>query len=178
MDYTGTWEARVTSTISKISGDDARVIPAQTLPLEASQVIADGAGGDNQADSFYASSGNLGPAAILDINLLGVLTDIFGDAWAPAEIKMIFIKNTTTTAVGAILHLGGDPSILNIEWIGWCSVAGSIIVIPPTGWVQLAAPDAAAWAVPLGVGAGDNLALENQDAIETATYEIVLVGTT
>lgn len=175
MDYNGTWEVQITNRINKISADDARVNPSLLLTLAYTASIVDGGYGDGQADSFYAEAGGLGALGILNLNLIGVLTDCYGDAFDPDEIKLIFVKNTSGFASDAVLVIGADPGATGIEWTGWCANAGDRVYVPPLGCFLLIAPDEVAWAVPSGPG--DNLAIQNLHAANAATYEVVIIGT-
>lgn len=131
--------------------------------------LNDGTGSDF-ADALYHSSGrSLAASASETFDLAGGISDKFGNTLTMATVKLLYIKNTSTTAT---LEVGGNAN----EWIGWSQTSSSTITVGPGGVVLLYDPSANAMEVTAGTG--DILEITNNDGSNTAEYDIVVVGAT
>lgn len=124
--------------------------------------------GVNQADKIWSDTRTLAASGTEDIDLAGVLTDIFGAALTFARIKIMMIAawgaNTNNVVVGNAATNG---------FITWVGGATHTVSVRPGGLLVVAAPDAG-YAVTASTG--DLLHVINSAAGTSVTYDIVLVG--
>jgi hypothetical protein len=129
--------------------------------------LVDGTG-SGQASRVFASTRTLASGANEDIDLAGVLTDVFGNALTFATVKAIVIRaaaeNTTTLTVG--------PAATN-GFVGPFGAAAHTVQVRPGGALVFAAPQTG-WTVTAGTG--DLLRITNASGA-SATYSIEIVGT-
>lgn len=142
-------------------------VPTYSKGKTADIALADGSG-SGQASKAYAATRVVASGANDDIDLAGVLTDIFGAALSFATVKAINIRadaaNTTNLTVSAAPTNGfGGPF----------GAAAHTLQVRPGGAFLVAAPQTG-WTVTPGTG--DILRIANA-AGASATYTIEIVGT-
>lgn len=125
--------------------------------------------GAGKADRVYSETRTLGASANTELDLAGVLTDIFGSIITFARIKAILIvaaaANTNDVVLGAAAAtvfrgpLGSDTDTLKTK---------------PGGVTLLVAPDATGWVV--GAGTTDKLKLANSGAGTPVVFDLVIIG--
>lgn len=140
------------------------------LPLAVSAAISLTSGtGLNQADRLWSDTRTLTASSTEDLDLAGVLTDVFGATQTLARVKLIYVKaalgNTNNVVVGGAASNG----LLN-----WVADATDKVNVRPGGVLLLAAPDATAYAVTATTG--DLLRVGNSSSGTSVTYDIVIVG--
>lgn len=138
-----------------------------TLSVSPRIAWADGAA-VNQANLIFQDSYTIasGGEQLIDLT---ALTDSLGAAVNFARLKLIYVKNRSTT-VGANLQLGGTVSNgLSTLYVG--TNAGQLI--GPDGLALLVNPSAAGWAVTATTA--DILRIGNPSAA-SITADVVLIG--
>lgn len=131
-----------------------------------SWTVTDGTGA-NQADLIWHDQRSIGASSSEDIDLAGVLVDVFGTTLTFARIKMIHIKAKSTNGGNIVVGAGSNP------WLTMLNAAGTITLPASAGFMALA-PGATAWAVTAGTG--DILQVANDDAGAAGIYDIIIVG--
>ncbi|MEM7227256.1 MAG: hypothetical protein AAF432_00430 [Planctomycetota bacterium] len=115
--------------------------PRSTVNVSQAQELASGTGA-NQADGVWSDLISVGAGSSSDINLIGGLTDPFGNAIAAmAEIAAIYVRNQDTLTA---IEVGGAVSNAVASLFGNTS---DTLVIPPGGLALLAAPGASAYSI-------------------------------
>lgn len=135
------------------------------LNLSAQEQFTPGTG-NNQLDKVFHDMRTLDAAASESLDLAGSLVDSFGSTITFAKLKVLLIRNLSTTqtlTVGA----GANPLI---NWIGDPT---DVVKIPPKGMLLLVAP-LAGFAVTADTG--DILKITNS-ATNPCDYQIALAGT-
>lgn len=126
--------------------------------------------GAGKADRVFHDQRTLAASASEDLDLAGVLTDVYGAAITFARIKYIAISaasgNTNNILVGAASAT---------QWVGLLNTTGVVTLRPGA---TLAAMSGAADAVGMAVtaGTGDLLKIANSAGSTSVTYDIVIVG--
>ena len=135
------------------------------LKLSAQEQFTPGTG-SNQLDLIFHDQRTLGAGADESLDLAGSLVDSFGATLAFAKIKVLLIRNLSTTQTLTIGN-GANP------FLTWVGAATHTVTIPPRGVLLLVAP-LAGYAVTAGTG--DILKIANS-ATNPCDYQIVLAGT-
>lgn len=132
--------------------------------------IADGIGA-NKAESIFHDQRTLTASSTEDLDLSGVLLDVFGVAIAFSKIKTMIIAalagNTNDVLVGGAAAT---------QFVNWVSDATDEIVVQPGGLFVLHNPTAGGYAV--GAGASDLLKIANSAGGTSVIYDIILIGET
>lgn len=92
-----------------------------------------------------------------NVDLSGVLTDIFGATITAVRVKAWGIKNTSSTSL-TITTSGAN---------GWQSCMNGVVVLPPGAFFAFSTPDATGWTVTAGTA--DLIAVSGTNP---STYEI------
>ena len=164
----------VTSTLSMA----ASVLQTKALDLTAAEDslafrravnLTDGTTA-GKADKVFHDRRVLAASASEDLDLAGVLSDVFGAAITWARVKGLFISaaatNTNSVVVGAASAT---------QWATLLNAAGTLTLRPGASFCAIAgAADATGWAVTAGTG--DLLKIANSAAGTPVTYDIVIVG--
>ena len=124
--------------------------------------------GANQANEVFSDTRTLADNTSESLDLAGSLTNPFGVTVAFARVKLIYIKNKSSTQV---LSIGGAASN---QFVNWVADSSDIIKLRPGGVLLLIAPDATGYAVTAGTG--DLLKIANGNAGQSTDYDIILVG--
>lgn len=123
--------------------------------------------GSGQADKLFHDRRTLGPSATEDLDLAGVLFDLFGDAFTLARLKGIIviadignvnavrITRPATNGVPLFLAASDGIDVLPGGVFAWCSPNAGVTVTPATG---------------------DLLTFTNGGAGTNVVYEVALVG--
>lgn len=139
------------------------------LSYGANYVMTDGTGAD-QAKEVFTDTRTLTASASENLDLAGVLTDVFGNALTFTKIKALIVKadaaNTNDVLVGghataAIATLFGD--------------ATDKVRVKPGGMVAFVAPDANGYAVTATTA--DMLTVTNSAGGTSVTYTVIIIGT-
>ncbi|MFD9444951.1 hypothetical protein [Streptomyces sp. NPDC060001] len=142
-----------------------------TAPLQVRKAVSLSSGtGAGQADKVFSDRRTLAASATEDLDLAGVLLDVFGAAITFARIKGIVISaaagNTNNVIVGAASAT---------QWATLLNAAGTVTLRPGASFCAIAgAADATGWAVTATTG--DLLKVANSGAGTSVTYDIVLIG--
>jgi len=138
------------------------------LAYRKSLAFTDG-GGANQAQYLFHDQRTLTAGANEDLDLAGVLADIYGNTLTFATIKaMLFFLPSTA---------GGDLTVTAKATNGfatWAGAAGDAIKVKPGGLALFLAPGAAGYAVTAATG--DLLTVTNGDGAASVTYDVILMG--
>lgn len=157
---------------ASINQTNALDLAAAAIPLEyrAAVDLASGTAA-GQADKVFHDQRTLSASATEDLDLAGVLLDVFGAAITFAKIKGLIVKaaagNTNNVVLGAA---AANP------WTALLGATGTLTVRPgATVAVFAGAADATGYAVVAGTG--DLLKVANSAGGSPVTYDIVLLGT-
>lgn len=130
--------------------DDTRTnvgLPASSTRLGISRqpsiTFGDGVGA-NSFDKLYAASRTLSGSSE-DLDLAGVLVDLYGGTITAARVKCLYIKNLSSTNDVVVGAAGSNP------WATLLNSTGTL-TLPPGAWIVVATPDATGWAVAAGTG--------------------------
>jgi len=135
-----------------------------------SDSLANGTGAD-QADIVYAATGTIAASGTLNLDLAGVLSSAFGATLTFVKVKCFYFTLTTDTTSSAVA-LGGagtNPAAL------WFKDSSDKEQVRNGGCTLHWAPDSTAWGVTAGTG--DRFLITNEDGTNTATYQLVILGT-
>lgn len=157
--------ASITASIAK-STDFQNV--SQNFSKAIAEALAAGTG-SGEADLLWADSRALIADATEDLDLAGVLTDIFGDTVTFADVKAILIYNASTTA--SVISIMGAAAN---GFVGPFGAASQKINIPAGGFVMFGHPGAG-WTVTAGTG---DLITITEESTLAAVYEIAIIGAT
>lgn len=135
------------------------------LNLSAQEQFTPGTG-NNQLDKVFHDVRTLSGGADESLDLAGSLVDSFGAAITFAKIKVLLIRNLSTTQTLTVGN-GATP------FLSWVGAAAHTVTIPPKGMLLLVAP-LAGFAVTADTG--DILKIANS-ATNPCDYQIALAGT-
>jgi hypothetical protein len=157
--------ARIAATFSKDMGD---TFDDPDFGLAASQntTMTDGLGA-NKLNMCYATTGTLSASGNRDFDLVGSLKTRFGDTISFAKVKLIFVRNLSTTAT---IRVGGIGAT---GFVNWISANTAYNRVGPSGLFLLFTPGADGYAAAAGA---DVLRLTNESGAATAAFEIVVAG--
>ncbi|MES2685486.1 MAG: hypothetical protein V4706_01625 [Pseudomonadota bacterium] len=140
----------------------------QDVKFTPNYVFTDGTGA-NQARILFSDTRTLAASANENLDLAGVLTDVFGNVLTFDKIKAIIV--TAAAANTNTVVFGGAASAQAAPWFG--DVADTN-VIRPGGLLAMVAPDANGFDVTATTA--DLLKIANGGAGTPVTYTIVLIG--
>lgn len=136
--------------------------PKAVLPLQQNTTLTHGKT-SGAANMMYFRSSFIAKSGTVDLDLLGTLTNQFGDTVNFDSVKLIQVNNLSTTST---IRLVGQ------SFASWLKGAADYVVVPPEGVVSISSPNTG-----YSVSAGsDILRLQNTNASAVASYEISIVG--
>jgi len=136
--------------------------------------------GAGKADQIYYDRNDIAASGSDDLDMAGVLTNIFGETISFDLVRAVMVLNrsdeaivhgTHTVATDAEISIGGSGGF---EWVGPFAAVGDKMEIPAGGLFIMTNPTAAGWVV--GPGATDLLGIDNLDGADVALYDIVIIG--
>lgn len=130
------------------------------------QAFANGTG-INQANQIWTDTRTISGSSNDDIDLAGVLTDVYGTTLTFTSIKAIIINSLATNGNALNVGAGTNP------FLTMFGDATDIIVVRPGGTFAIINPEANGYAVTASTG--DILRIANADASD-ATYDIIIIG--
>lgn len=165
------------TTVTKVSIDATltkltNIGALAATPLQALRAIAttDGTAA-GQADRIFHDRRTLAASAAEDLDLAGVLLDVYGATITFARIKVLYIAadpgNTNNVIVGNAATNG---------FITWVGAATHTVTVRPGGALLLVAGGADATGYAVTAGTGDLLHITNSGAGTSVTYDVVLIG--
>lgn len=140
----------------------------QEVKFVPNYVFTDGTGA-NQARILFSDTRTLSASATENLDLAGVLTDVFGNVITFDKIKAIIVTAAAANTNNVVF--GGAASAQAAPWFG--DVADTV-VIRPGGCLCLVAPDATGYDVTATTA--DLLKIANSSSGTPVTYTIVLIG--
>jgi len=127
--------------------------------------------GANAANKFYADEITIAGGASVDLDLAGVLVDVFSATTTFTKIRLIYIEVVVSDAsTGDSISVGGSTAAFS----SFLGDATDKIKIKNGGCFQLACKDAAAYAVTATTG--DILKIINLDSTLPVVVRIGLAG--
>lgn len=125
--------------------------------------------GAGQADKAFHDQRTLAASATEDLDLAGILTDVFGAAITFVRIKGLFVAAAATNTNNVIIGAGTNP------WATLLSATGTV-TLKPGGYCGFGAGagDAVGW--PVTAATGDILKVANSSSGTSVTYDVVIVG--
>lgn len=139
------------------------------LAYGANYVLSDGVGAD-QAKEVFTDIRTLTASATENLDLAGVLADVFGNVLTFTKIKALIIKADAANVNDVLV--GGHATAAVVSLFG---DATDKVRVKPGGTVAFIAPDANGYAV--AAGTADMLTVANSGAGTSVIYTIVIVGT-
>lgn len=133
-----------------------------------SKSLSHGTGAINTADLIYAVQGTLAGAASVTIDLVGGVTDAFGNTITMARLKYLIVLLTTDTNSSG-LTIGNATNPINLFSAPTATHTignGGVFVIGNSGAVG----------IPMVAATSDALKLLNADATVVATYQVIAIG--
>lgn len=144
----------------------ARVDFSKVYAAELANGVAAG-----QADKIWADTNTLAASANVDLDLAGVLLDVFGQAIAFARIKAIILSALAGNTNNVVL--GGAATN---TFVGPFGAATHTLAVRPGATLALFAGAGDATGYPVTAGTGDLLRVANGGAGSTVTYDIMIIG--
>jgi hypothetical protein len=158
-------EAVLASVVGVNIGVSAKVSQAFSSTFES------GTGAD-QADKMYSAERTLAASATEDLDLAGVLTDVFGATITFADVAALIIQNTTAAGGNNVVigAAGSNP------WVGLLNAAGTVTLRP--GQIVAAFQNYTTDAVgfPVVAATGDLLKVANAAGGSSVTYKVTIIG--
>lgn len=158
---------KMNAAVSKDLGDLSNLADPTANPVIALAASLTDGRGSGQANSVYYDSKQLGTSASQDYDLVGTLTNAFGDTVNLDLVKTIIVNNTGTAASN------GSIRVIAQTFSSWCKNATDYIIVKPGGCFLLHAPDTAAYDMSAG---SDTLRITNESGSVVAKYEIGIIG--
>jgi hypothetical protein len=131
--------------------------------------------GAGQVDRLFTDTRTIAPSVSEDLDLAGVLVDVYGATITYARIKGLYIAaaaaNTNNVVVGANVAANAWGTL-----IGPTGASGGTITLRPGAFIVVGcgAADATGWAVTAGTG--DLLHVANSGAGTGVNYDIAILG--
>ena len=123
-----------------------------------------------KADLRFADTRTLAASATEDLDLAGVLTDVFGQAITFVRIKGIFISASSANNNNVVVGAAASN-----QWATLLNTTGTLTLRPGASFAAISgSTDATGMAVTAGTG--DLLKVANSGAGSSVTYDIVIVG--
>lgn len=142
--------------------------PADRLALAIELAFTDGSGA-GQANRLWHDRRTLAQSTNDDIDLTGVLADVYGTTITLARVKALIIQHVSGTNA---LTIGGSPTN---PWISWLAASGDGVVLRPSGLLVLATNEATGYTVT--ASSADVLRVAN-GAGTSVDYKITILGAT
>jgi hypothetical protein len=132
--------------------------------------LANGTGASS-VNKFHADEITIAAGASTNIDLAGVLSDIFGATLTFSKVRLLYIEvYNSETSTGSAISVGGDTN-------GFSSFFGDVtdkIKIRNGGCLQLVAVDATAYGVTASTG--DILKITNLDSENPVVVRLAIAG--
>lgn len=133
--------------------------------LDASAVWVNGSG-SNQAQVVYSDSNSVASGSPVTYDLRGTLLGADGSAANFNPVRLLAIRNRSTTT-GQNLQVGGGSN----SWNTWVGATGDIVIVPPGGVLVLSSPIDG-----FGTTVGTADILQIASASGTIPFDILLIG--
>ncbi len=160
------------SVVLSVTGSQSNAIDFTTgiAPLARTyQLLYSTGTGAGAADRIFHDQRTIAASGTDDLDLAGVLTDVFGATVTFARIKAITVAaasgNTNNVVIGAAA---------SNQFATWVGAATHTVIVRPGGLFTIAATDATSYAVTAGTG--DLLRIANSGAGTSVTYDVILIG--
>jgi opacity protein-like surface antigen len=155
------WEVLDTNDVSPTYNKGSVLTP--TVSIAQSET------GDRAGNKLYRAAWSLAASATTDYDLAGSLTDFFGTTITLARVKGILLFHDEDSDATDGVEFGKSTLSAAGEAVSWTSP-----MIAPSGWFGFVLPDATGIAITAATA--DKFRLRNLDASETATGQIVIIG--
>ena len=151
--------------VSEYSNDGDITAVAASIRDDVLIALEDGTGA-NKANQCWADERALSASSSEEIDLVGSLSNAFGQTLSFSKIKAIIIKASASNA--SDVEVGGAASNAFASFV---KDSSDIILVKPGGLLVLIAPDASGF----DVSTNDLLKMANSGGAEI-TYEIIIIG--
>lgn len=144
--------------------------PTDRMSLRRAMSLTSGTAA-GKADLRFADTRTLAASATEDLDLAGVLTDVYGVALTFVKIKGLYVKaadaNTNNVVIG------------NAAATAWAALLGATgtVTLRPGAAITLTTGQEDATAYAVAAGSTDLLKIANSGAGTGVTYDIAIVGT-
>jgi hypothetical protein len=160
------------SVVLSVTGSQSNAIDFTTgiAPLARTyQMLYSTGTGAGSADRIFHDQRTIAISGTDDLDLAGVLLDVFGATVTFARIKALIVAassgNTNNVVIGAAA---------SNQFATWVGAATHTVNVRPGGVFALAATDATSYAVTAGTG--DLLRIANSGAGTSVVYDVILIG--
>lgn len=126
--------------------------------------------GAGKADKLFYDQRTLAASTSEDLDLVGALTDDFGDSFNPVRIKLLYVKAAVGNANNVVVGAAAAT-----QWAAFLGTTGTM-TLRPGSRVSLAAGEADATGYVCAAGATDLLKIANSGAGTSVTYDIIAIG--
>jgi len=160
------------SVVLSVTGSQSNAIDFTTgvAPLARTyQLLYSTGTGANSADRIWHDQRTIAASGTDDLDLAGVLVDVFGATVTFARIRSIVVQAASANTNNVII--GAAASNQFATWVG---AATHTVTVRPGGLFCVANSDATGYAVTAGTG--DLLRIANSGAGTSVTYDIILIG--
>ena len=157
--------ANIAATLS--NGVDVGTV-SYPISYGPNHVFSNGTGA-NQAKEIFTDTRTLSASATENLDLSGVLLDVFGNSLVFTKIKAMLVSADPTNTND--VQVGGAATNAFINWV---ANATDVVNVKPGGMFMITAPDANGFAVTAATG--DILKVTNSGAGTSVTYTIVIIG--
>lgn len=122
---------------------------------------------------FFINQYTIAGAARQTLDLVGGITDAFGNTLSFTKVKGIWIEHLDTTAGGPVLVGGGTDGAGTNAFVNWIVTAATEVRVRNPGLMFFACDDATSYAASAG---SDILGILNEHATVDATVLVILWG--
>jgi hypothetical protein len=128
--------------------------------------------GAGSADRVWTDTRTLAASATEDLDLAGVLTDVYGATITFVKVKGLLVAAAAGNTNNVIV--GGASATQFVSWVGG---ATHTVTVRPGAVFALFAGDADANGYATAAGSTDLLKIANSGGTTSVTYDIAIIGT-
>lgn len=144
-------------------------VPADDLSYSKQVTYTYGTGA-NRVNQIWHDQRPLAGGAGEELDFAGSLLNAFGGSVTFANIKAIIVENASTNS-GTTITIGNASAN---QFVGPFGAAAHTLTIKPGGFAAVCDVAADGWTVT--ANSGDKFKILNNDASNTATYNIIVIG--
>ena len=165
-----TFSGNITISVNAVLRDDLDLSdPADIAQFLHKFTLTDGAGA-NQCNQMWHDQRTLAASATENLDLSGSLTNQYGTSVVFARVKGLFVLNAS--AIATITLRGAAAN----GWSTMFQVSANPLILQPGAPFVNYAPNATGYLVTAGTG--DTFRVNNNDGSNSATYDILIIGST
>lgn len=158
----------IVATLTK-SGVDLSGAVKDVLRVSESLLMRSGTGA-GLADLLYYDERTVNASSSEDLDIVGALSNQFGQTFSPARIKLFYVKAAAANVNNVVVGAASAT-----QWAALLGTAGTMTLRPGAQTLTIAG-SADATAYVCAAGSTDLLKVANSSSGSSVTYQIVLVG--